>query len=147
MPKGEPKFGVYNIPAEQFELAVKALTAYRVSVDPGRCSLCLRFGEGLASLTLSTKPQDAHVRFGKGVEFSGAQVTIDELGIEAEPTETKGVPDIGFDGRYLLDIIKTVRARGAVFVQFHYFDYNGPALLRALDKSDTAYFVLMPVRI
>ena len=63
----------------------------------------------------------------------------EELAIEFEPENF----EIGFNARYLLDIVAQIRSDNAVFL---FNDAGSPTLVRE-DGDTSALYVLMPMRV
>ncbi len=119
IPQGNDK----ELHVERSELAAAVDRVSTVSSDRGR-AVKLAVGDG--RLTLSVNNPD-----------SGS--ATEELGVEYESDPL----DIGFNSRYLLDIIAQLETETAVF---RLADPGSPTLIQDLGR-DNALYVLMPMRV
>lgn len=132
MPRDEkPKCGIYTFERSELLNAVRAVTDFREAVQPGNSAILLKFAGD--QLTISTTINDGKPKTWKE---NGASVTLTLAEPAAVPCE------VCFDGRYLVDALKTFDER--YHVAFHFHDMGEPNVFQA----DTyGKWIIMPRRL
>lgn len=134
MPRDEkPERGIYTFKRDELLNAVRAVTDFREAVQPGNSAILLKFNGD--QLVISTTINGSIYSGNETWKDNGASVTLQLAEPASAPCE------VCFDGRYVVDALKTFDERQ--HVAFHFHDKNGPNVFQG-----DAYgkWIIMPRR-
>jgi DNA polymerase-3 subunit beta len=126
MPQGTPAIGIVRMDREPLEKAIAAVTAFRAATSE---TPAIRLAFAPDGLTVSA-------------ETEGGSASVK---VELKTTTVQGERVVSFNGRYLLDVFKTIN--GGI-VAFDFFDAGGPNNWRGEGHADAhCVWTVMPMRI
>lgn len=133
IPSGDPEHGIFTFKRDELLSAVAAVTAFREAAEDRPPAIRLSFNG--TELTVSSLIGTVYGAT-ENWTGNGARVSL-KL---AEPIAAPR--DIGFDGRYLVDMLKTMESNQSVAFWFH--DNEGPCAFKAASDGQ---WIVMPVRL
>ena len=127
-----PEHGMIRAKTEDLKEAVACVTAYREAVEDHVPAVKLEIvGD---TVTVSAKASG-----NRNVDFRGACAVAPLAREKLAPV----CPAVGFNGRYLLDILKAAKVAD---IEFRFYDVGGPNVF-TVPLNPNVLFVLMPCRV